>query len=248
MKLLSITKILLPYIIIASIIFLYSCHKTQNTQTGNYYITASDTLLTGTTTRFYSNVPNNVKIEWKITGGDSGNNFTSNDISPAHVFTKRGLYNATIIINDDSANINRKNPGLSVYINQPYDPARVAMVQGTRWWKVCQDSTTYPYLYTDTFLKYTDTFAVIVVDDSTIIFKNDTLKDRSHDRIYGVWDSYNFQGATTGPDGYSWKNLYYYYDRDSIVYSWHSDQGGFYNKPLNQVVPYGITTSYYSHK
>ena len=252
----SLTKIALACFTVFVIISFCSCRKTNSIYDGPYDIECSEGLLAGDTVRFYSNVPGNFKKLWFISGGDSSNNFYTLDEVPQHVFTKRGLYTAVIIINDDTANLKRKNPGLSFYINQPYNAAQVAMMGGSRWWNVSLDSLNHNNTATVTFQRYKDTFAVNVINSSTIVIKNDTLRDMSQDQYYGVYKTYSFRGAASNGTGLSWQTLDYYFDQDSIVYSSHPYQGGIPSfdaggtpgSDFQAAVPFGITTNYYSHK
>ncbi len=233
------------YVVVATFIFICACRKdvaNSNCLDGsNYKITCTGNRFVGDSLYFSSNIPTCVKTQWIFRDGAS-----SYDAAPKHVFSSVGSYMVIIIINGDSANLNGKNPYLIIQINTPYNPAQINTMAGLRFWNVYQDSLTL-VSEQDTFKQYKDTFAVNVLNDSTIVVKSDTLKIEDGFKTNGVADAYVFSlGSPFDP--LSWKILSYYYKQDSVVYSSHPYQGGIPPQGKYPGRTLGITTNYCSHK
>lgn len=233
----------LLYILVLPLILALGCkkHRTDGLSSTTTNCTGSGFTIYCTGNRFInqplqfsSNIPNCKKITWIFRDGSS-----STDISPTHTFTEAGSYWVVVIINDDSLNLNGQNPTLNINVNYPYDVATVAKIGNNRTWNIVEDSTDRNTLAKVTVKKYTDNFAITILNDTTLIFKNDTLK--AQNSSLGVYDVYFF--SAPGSE-FSWKTLNYYFQTDSIVYASHPDQGGRPSKGKMPAIPYGITTTY----
>lgn len=238
---------LLSVIICLSSCTLLSCKKDTWKETDGitYYIRSEGELLSGKTIRFTNNVPGGVKRFWVFTSAeDAGYRIYSTKVNPELVFDKEGTYYALLVIDDDTSNKNDKNATYGFTIKHGYNAAELAKLTKVRTWLVVHDSLLHapnPY-HADTFDIKEESFGLQLLNDSTVVFKNDTLRSQLADRVHGVEEKYIFTGST---GNLYWEYLYYYYEEDKVVYQIHPFQGGVASK-----VPraYGITTTYISRR
>lgn len=210
---------------------------TTTTTPITYTITCTGSMMVGDTIQLTSNVPADVEVVWVIDG-----KIALTERSPKYVFTKAGYHNISIVINGDTGNMKGKNPAKSIEIKLPYDAATVAKMGGTRYWHVVRDSNFGYSFYPDTIDTYNDTFAITVVNGTTIVVKGDTLKSNGES---GVIDYYRFSMPMPV---YAYRYLLYYFEKDSIVYFNHPPQGGAPQIEKRPQLIFGITTRYFSFK
>ncbi len=206
---------------------------------GNYQIAYEGKLFINEPIQFSNNIPECKSIMWMFGDGTS-----SIERNPKHIFTQAGNYNIIIIVDGDSSNKKQLNITAFFHINNPYNPAIVAQMANSRNWDVTLDSVNRTTLARTKYKTYTETFAIQVLNDSTLVFKTDTVV--AYNRNLGVYDAYIF--GALNPKEFEYKNLYYYFAQDSIVCNIHPDQGGMPAAGKHGATLYGITTTYVSHK
>ncbi|MCB0698421.1 MAG: hypothetical protein H6551_11985 [Chitinophagales bacterium] len=231
-----------------------SCKKKENRIETNidnscpsyeYTITATGNPFKGETLEFSCNAPECRSVEWYFSKIDTTEVVTQTitDRTFKHTFDRRGKYAAVAVIDGDKKNANGKNPSLIVQINNRFNINDLNKLKDVRVWNVVVDSGSKIWGGVDTLKVYKDTFAVDVVDESTLKVRGRTLK-YTQDPTAGVFDVYGFYDP--GASGYGWEYLFYYYEKDSVVYSYHPDQGGEPAIGKRPAISYGTTTTYMS--
>ncbi|OSZ78238.1 hypothetical protein CAP35_08235 [Chitinophagaceae bacterium IBVUCB1] len=193
--------------------------------------------LVNETISFYSTIPTSKKIKWIFDDGA-----TSTEASPKHSYTKARLYTVSIIVDDDSLNKNGLNPTLDFYIYNPYNAKDFSKINTSRLWEVVVDTLNRSNYQKQVTNVFTENFAVTLLNDSTLIFKADTLTAINKGKP--LFYEYAFAKKSTYYANYT---LIYYFQQDSMVYTHHPDQGGESSKGMVSH-RYGTTTSYYSRK
>ncbi len=243
---------LLVFACLAGILSLAACKKdklsdgststTLDSTTLEYQIYCDkDLFFTGDTIQFSTNIPQGVKKLWKF-----GDGTTSTEASPTHTFSQVNDYHyLTIIVDGDTANKNKRNPYRYIRVRSHVNFTHIAAIQGLRWWEVTRDSCKYPSYEPEIFKSYNDTFSINVLNDTTLLVKNDTLTLASDDMFYGITNVYTFYAL---PTQYGYKTFKYYFSEDRIVYKDHPDKGGVPEQGKRPKFYSGTTTTYQSHK
>lgn len=204
-----------------------------------YHIVAPDKVWVGDSFPLLTDVPTGTQLDWIF-----GDSTSSTDFAPIHAYKNYGEYFVVAIVNGDSLNHFHKNVSSVIYAKFRNNPADYSNISSNRYWTVIKDSirSVNGVAYSDTLANFQDTFALLKLDDETIVIKGDTLKNS----FAGLPDEYVFSQPGTG---YFWRTLNYYYKNDSIVYTSHPDQGGWSTPyPGSHGTPFGVTTQYLSHK
>lgn len=242
-------------VIVTFAIFISACKK-DNTPPGTtttaviqepYTITITGDKFINETLEFTTNVPEDVAIQWLlfINTNGSSSRVEHTERSFTYKFTDVGFYSVTLVIDGDNANKNGQNLNSAFYIKKPFNAADIYKMQGEKMWEVVEDSAEMFSEKRTVINTYKDTFQLNIISEKMIVAKGDTLVVDSAQQVSGIEDHYMF--SKKGTEAYSWSQLFYYPQKNSIILSVHPPQGG---KQIgkSQYHTYGITTTYTSVK
>ncbi len=214
-----------------------------------YHISFTGKPFAGDTLVFSVDAPSNVKTTWVfrsythepwVSAYIAGRN-------PEYVFPSRDVYHVSVIINDDTSNINCQNPQLRIDVGGLYTLSELNNIDGQRYWHVRVDSLWPQSIRIDTIAVYNDTFGIQMIDGMTISVKGHLLTT-SGKVVTGDSNEY-YIFADTPAQYLEWQVLNYYHKKDSVVFNSHPDQGGTIVEgkyPSHEA--YGLTTIYHSFK
>lgn len=201
----------------------------------------------GDTLAFDSDAPACASRLWIFRHENQSEFDTSTELTPKYVYSKIGTYEVALVINGDKENRNDHNAFQLIRISNPYNPAELMKLNGLRDWDVQEDSMDYTKKVQTVRIKnYTEQFALSFLNDSLVIFKNDTLKASLSDIAYGITYAYTFEYRGQSPFKYA--TMYYYPRQDSVALISHPSQGGVPASGNRGARPYGITYTYLSRK
>lgn len=200
-------KKMLPAILFLLVVVVAGCKKDRDPV--NYSISYSGSQYLGGALYFTTTAPANSSFLW-----DFGDSTSSSGFAPTHSYAHAGIFNVSLVVNGDAANIQKK----TVYIG--VDSVHQALANG-RWTCHVQDEGYDPISMKYTVYHYNDTsISVNSIEPGLLLFKADTLSYSSSTDSTLVFPNVHYANSTIPYSAFAWSRLTYNYVANKIIYTY----------------------------